>query len=197
MIVLSEDMQKKIEKQALIVAKHAANQVSKEEQTYWERISQKLDTVKNKAEKQVHKFTRNPATLDEAQELKDYMTQYVENLMEAEALTEEDAFARAAAEFDIPEAQSTYEEQMREYYSQFDPAYEEAVGLIYASRMLICGVIGGILGMFGQMYYNGEVVGLVLAITVFLGILLGVGLALGSQAKIVKERGKRSFGEKI
>lgn len=185
--MISEKMKEKISKLALRYVKTQADTC---DLTYLERISTKVEKAKEKALHQAQKFTPTSKSVEEeADELNGYLLQYIENLVEAEGLSEEDALARAVAEFEIkePDAQT---KELEAYYQHFDPATQEVVGLMYASRILVFGVIGAMLGLAGQYLFDHKILGLIFVLMIFFGILFGTGVALSDHSKIVSQRGR-------
>lgn len=165
------------------------NSLDKSELSYFERLELKAKQLQEKTKKS---FGTNRE--EETAELTSYMRDYMEQLINEEGLSETDAFAKAKAVFQIDSSNHSEAEKKQErlsYYENLDPATEEAIGLSYASRMFLGTVIGAVLGIFGQIFYDGAIFGVVLWIMLGLGLLFGLGLGMASHAKISKSRIER------
>ncbi|MDT2639966.1 hypothetical protein P7D31_07535 [Enterococcus dongliensis] len=160
--------------------------LSKDQLSYPERMSLKLQELHEKT-KQNLKPDRKEETDEIAGYLKDYMTQ----LMTEENLSEEDALNKAIAIFRAEHPLSDEESKAQErqaYYQSIDPQIEESIGLGYASNLFIGIVLGAIIGIFGQILYSGDLIGIVFFLMLGLGLLLGIALGLNKHNRIISQK---------
>lgn len=171
------------------------NSLQKEDKTYFELLSSKTTEAINKAKKEMGKFKLNSKKYEEeVEELTGYMIDYVQDLMN-KGYSEVDALEKAKVDFEVenpenPLLKDEYCEKWNHYIENMNPAIQEAIGLIYASRMFIGGAIGAIIGVFGQILFNGEILGSVLWIMLGLGFVLGLALGMSGHAKITMKHSK-------
>lgn len=110
--------------------------------------------------------------------------------MAEENLSEQDALNKAMATFraDRPLSDEEIRNQERQaYYQTIDPQIEESIGLGYASNLFIGIVIGAIIGIFGQILYSGELIGIVFFLMLGLGLLLGIALGLNKHNRVISQ----------
>lgn len=163
------------------------NTLDKNELSYFERLELKARELQEKTKKN---FSTNRE--EDVEELTSYMRDYMNQLVAEEHLSEADALEKAKSVFYVKRTRPEEEKELERiaYYESIDPATEEAIGLAYGSRIILGIVLGAIIGILGQIYYDGTIWGIVLWIMIGLGMLLGVGLGLASHAGISKSRGK-------
>lgn len=182
-MTISDETNKKIEHFAAEAVKLT---LSKEDLSYFERFELKMKDIQKKAQKNFW-----PNREEDKLELEQYMKEYIEELMQVEGLSEEDAFCKAQASFSVDRPfseQEIYEKERKEYYQNMDPALEEQIGLTYGSMVLLGIVLGAILGIIIQIWYNGQIIGVVLISMLCLGLLLGVAIGLAKHAKIISNK---------
>ncbi|WP_251862325.1 hypothetical protein [Clostridium sp. Marseille-Q2269] len=157
--------------------------------TYFEILGLKANDTINKAKKEVGKFKiSSKKHEEETEELAGYMTDYIEDLVN-QGYSEEDALQKDKIDFEVqnpenPLLKDEYCEKLQHYIESMDPATQEAIGLIYGSRLFIGVVVGGITGVLGQILFNSHIFGPILWIMLGLGFMLGLALGMSSHANI-------------
>ncbi|MDT2759889.1 hypothetical protein [Enterococcus xiangfangensis] len=159
--------------------------LSKDQLSYPERMSLKLQELREKTIQNL-----KPNRQEETDEIAGYVKDYLTQLMTEENLSEEDALNRTIAVFQADRPLSDEEQKNLErqaYYQSIDPQIEESIGLGYASNLFIGIVIGAIIGIFGQILYTGDLIGIVLFLMIGLGLLLGIALGLNKHNRIISQ----------
>ncbi|MDT2659154.1 hypothetical protein P7E02_04705 [Enterococcus hulanensis] len=159
--------------------------LSRDELSYPERMSLKLQELQEKTRQNL-----KPDRKEETEEITGYIKDYIVQLMKEENLSEEDALNKAMAAFraDRPLSDEEIKNQERQaYYQSIDPQTEESIGLGYASNLFIGIVIGAIIGIFGQILYNNELIGIVFFLMLGLGLLLGIALGLNKHGRVINQ----------
>lgn len=171
------------------IQKFADNMVkaslSKDQLSYPERMALKLQELQEKTKKNL-----KPDRKEETEEIAGYIKEYMTQLMAEENLSEQDALNKAMATFRANRPLSDEEirnQERQAYYQTIDPQTEESIGLGYASNLFIGIVIGAIIGIFGQILYSGELIGIVFFLMLGLGLLLGIALGLNKHNRVISQ----------
>lgn len=157
---------------------------------YFEILGTRVNQAFNQAKKQAIKLhIRSNRHQEESDELAGYMIDYVTALVDQEHMSEEDALKKAEMDFKVDNPQNPLLNDPRydawkSYYASIEPNIQEAIGLTYVSWLLIGFTIGTMLGILGQVWYTGTMLGWVFWIMMVLGILLGIGLGMAGNARI-------------
>ncbi|MFD1670788.1 hypothetical protein ACFQ5M_01620 [Agrilactobacillus yilanensis] len=136
--------------------------------------------------------------IDEIDELTGYMEDHMQALL-TRGYTENKAIAQTKQDFaiesDLVQKVTTKHQQDEAYKAYYAKNYttekgiatQEAVGLYYGAAILIMAVIGFILGCAVNYWLKTTLFGMFSIIGVPLGVLIGVGIGLLQQAKIVRK----------
>ena len=163
--------------------------VDHQEKTYFEQLSDKKDELMKKASKQVGKFKKtSTSSQEEADELFSYMTDYMNDLIE-EGYSEEEAFEKAKVAFQVenprnPLITNPRYNDWQQYYENQQPAVQEAIGLQYASGMMMGLASSTILGVGAQLLFNDHYYGVLMAIIIVCGTIFGLAFGMKNHAKI-------------
>ncbi|PIO82218.1 hypothetical protein BSQ39_00905 [Loigolactobacillus backii] len=186
-MTVSKQIQAQIQKYAKVCTKLP---LTADEPTYFERMGERANVEINRHHHQIGGLRIAPqAHLEEAEELAGYMTDYVQDCVEKKQMTEQAALEQAKKVFtrhspDNPLVVDERYNQWQAYYREIDNQTKQAIWLLYLSRMLFGLVIGGILGSFGEIWYEDQVVGMIFWIMLLLGLILGFAMGLATNAWI-------------
>lgn len=161
------------------------NMVDDEEMTYFEKLVQKANKTIGEAKKKAAKFKWTSQKNQEAQEdLMSYMSDYVQDLVAEEGISEADAFERAKAAFSVENPNNPLLHSEAEWLYYGEPAVAEAIGLYYAAFMFIGLALGALVGVILQMVVLKESIGVLFFIVTGIGLMLGLALGMMKNAQI-------------
>lgn len=138
--------------------------------------------------------------LDEIDELTGYMEDHINELLSTGKYEEAQAISKTMQDFTIDgenkiKAHSTSDKSAQAYQKYYEKAYttekgiatQEVIGLYYGGAILLMLVLGTLLGLILDYWLVGQWLGWVLLIGPIAGILIGAGIGLFQQAKIMRK----------
>ncbi|MEQ7050943.1 hypothetical protein ABN764_09815 [Paenibacillaceae sp. P-4] len=161
------------------------NMAGSDELTYFEKLVQKANATLGEAKKQAAKFKWTSQKNREAQEdLMGYMSDYIQDLVAEEGISEADAFERAKAAFSVENPDNPLLHSEAKWLHYGEPAVAEAIGLYYGAFMFIGLALGALVGVILQMVVLKEGIGLLFFIVTGIGLMLGLALGMMKNAQI-------------
>lgn len=181
------------EKMFQFAKEQSQNYLDEAEMTYMEKLRRKTGQTKSKIIAKLAKLkSRSETSLEAQNDMILYMSDYMNDLI-AEGFSEQEALERAKEELKFRSEttkSADLQERFAEYYENRDPADYEAVGLFYAGFMffgLSIGALTGFLGSGGrEMFLSGGWIDTLIGVAV--GVIIGMGLGLISNAAIVLKK---------
>ncbi len=187
----SREIQEKINRFA---KEQSRNYLQDAEMTYMEKLRKKGGQTKQKIDKQLSKFKGRS---DQGQEAQDdmmlYISDYMNDLISSQGLTEQEAFDKASEEMKFAsnsEHSEDLNERFQQYYENRDPADFEAIGLFYGGFLFLGLGIGGLVGFLAGGGYDAFLNRgwIDTAIGAGVGIIIGIGLGQITNAIIALKK---------
>ncbi|WP_210608080.1 hypothetical protein [Priestia flexa] len=161
------------------------NTTDTDDLTYFEQLAFHTTKTLEEAKKTAAKFKWTSKKNQEAQEdLTSYMSDYIQDLVAEEGLSENDAFEKAKATFAVENPENPLLESNAKWLRHFEPNVEEAIGLYYAAFMFIGLTLGALVGVILQMVVLKQGIGLLFFILTGIGFMLGLAFGMLKNAKI-------------
>ena len=159
--------------------KEKINQFAKEQSQQYLKEAERRKTGQSRSE----------TTLEAQNDMIVYMSDYMHDLI-AKGLSEQEAFERAREDLKFSsenEKSTDLQQRFREYYENFDPADQDAIGLFYAGFTVFGLSIGALVGFLSsggrEMFLSGGWIDTLIGVIV--GAVIGSGFGLISNAIIV------------
>jgi len=170
------------------------------ELSYREKLWRKSRQARDRMAAKVDLFRKTSRKSDDARDdMVTYMADFIDDLM-SQGLSEEEAFEKAKEQLTFQnETQHgrTLKEKYADYYRDMAPGVHEAIGLYYAGFMLLCGILGGIVGVFVPLgiwteawrswMHSEAVYWWPVIVSAALGAGIGLALAMIKHASIVRK----------
>ncbi len=188
----SNETKQKINQFAKEQAQHYLEEA---EMTYLEKLQAKTNQTKHKIGRKLARFKgSSDQALEARNDMIVYMSDYMNDLV-SKGLSEQEAFEKAKEELSASgdsDFHADFQEHIRQYYENRDPADYEAIGLFYGGFLFLGVAIGALIGFLAsggvpQFLQDGWIYTL---IGTGVGAIIGIGLGEISHAIVAAMRRK-------
>ncbi|KRN29039.1 hypothetical protein IV38_GL001255 [Lactobacillus selangorensis] len=163
---------------------------AKDEMSYFEILGTKVNQTMIKAKQQAIRWhIHSEQHTEDTEQLAAYMIDYT-NALVKQGMNEADALVQTEKIFavnnpDNPLLKDPQYASWQHYYATMDQHLQEAIGLIYFSSVLLGLAIGAGAGIFGQILYNGVMIGHIFWMLLVVGAIAGLGIGMAINAHLV------------